>query len=271
MTIYAVGARPNRPQSDIIKAALGEEDENGVPFEVIEVTALRNEANYASTIGCQDTIIEMKSDVPGKKFTITHRDDVGRIRWFKDWRSGGRPRDLLANTQKNKEFLAMHFYDGLFLIHNAVVKAEVEAMAKKIKDGLTEKQKTKEEERLKSLKTFKGGGRVPTQGGLSPEQIELERQRKDLADKRRELEEREQSMDQKEKFFAKRVADSIESEVKVVHERAELEGMRMAQLRSLAREYYKLQIPNTMKKVEILELIFKPKAPVEAPAEQVTG
>jgi hypothetical protein len=269
MAIYCRGARPNKPSEEILEAALGEEDENGVPFEIIKLKATRIEANYTSVHGCQDTFIEQESHIPGRTFTIYHRDE-GRVRWLKG-KFGGLPQAILAKTEKNLHFLASHFYDGIFVITDRVIKAEVEARAKKLQAAMSEKEKEKQATRIKEAHTHKEGGPLPARGGMTVEKIEQTEERKALDARKRELDEREQGIDQKEENLAKRVVDTTEAEIKVVHERGELEAMNMGQLKKLARGYYKLKFPETTKKAEILEMIFKPVAPAEEPVQQVTG
>ena len=64
--------------------------------------------------------------------------------------------------------------------------------------------------------------------------------------------------------------DTLDDGIKVIHDRADLEHMNMGALKKLARGYYRLTILDTMKKAEILDLIYKPKVP-ETKVETVTG
>lgn len=268
MAIYARGARPNRPQSEIIQAALGEEDENGVPFEIIEVVGTRTEADYTSMHGCQDTFIEIGSPIQGKSFTITHRDE-GRVRWLKG-KFGGRPKALFAKTEKNMRFLAAHFYDGIFVFADSVLRAEVQARAEALKAKMGQKELDAENKRLQDGKTYMHGGAVPTKGGLSQKEIEIKEQEKSLQKREADIRKKEENLKKKEDFVAKQVGENVTKAVMPAHERAELEVMKMYEVRKLARQYYKLDITETMKKTEIIDLIFKPKVS-ETKVETVTG
>jgi hypothetical protein len=269
MALYATGARPNRPTEEIIKNALGEEDENGVPFEIIEVTSVRNEANYTSMHGCQDTFIEIGSEIPGKSFTISHRDE-GRVRWLKG-KFGGKPKAAFAKTEKNLDFLANHFYEGIFIFSSNVIKAEVEARAKKIKAAMTEEQKKKQEQHLQDKNTYMHGGPMPTRGGMTAAETEDSENRKNLDKRKRELDEQEQRIAKQEDDLTKRIVGATDAKVKVNHPKDELQAMNMGALKKLARGYYKLKIADTMKKSEIIDLIYEPEASPEPVVEQVTG
>lgn len=263
MAIYALGARPNKPQSQILQAALGELDENGVPFEVIEVTTARREADSTSMHGCQDTFVSIE----GGRVEITHREQ-GRVKWIKG-KMGTRSVAYFANTEENLNFLASHFNDGSFIIKDSIVKAEVKSRYDKMVEKMTQEQKEKMAKQIEDSKKNPHGGTVVLPGRKTLKEVELEEERKILDQKRRELDKKENELKQKEEFIAQR-ASGDQGEVTVVHAREELQALDMPQIRKLARGYYKLKIENTDKKADIINMIIKPVS-TEVKTETVTG
>lgn len=264
------GATPRRTQKEIMQAALGELDENGVPFEVIEITSLRNEAGSTTVHGAQDTTIEIADDNPSKSFYITHSD--GRIKWEPS-KFGGKPVAFLAKTEKNLNFLAHHYYDKTFIIKDSIVRSEVESRAKKIIDSMDEKQKEQNQKRIQGMVTHKDGGIITTNDGNTLDDEKYKSLEKALKEKEMALKKKEQELNEKAAFIESRIAETTSGPVKVVHTKEELEAMHISQIRSLASGYYKFSVDSTDKKAELIEMILSKKEdnPEEIKTETVVG
>jgi hypothetical protein len=81
MAFNVYGFKDNFTEEDIIRTARDEgvRDENGIPFEIITVIALRRFASNSTTTNFTDTVI----DARGNDIKVRHgRPGAGRIKWL---------------------------------------------------------------------------------------------------------------------------------------------------------------------------------------------
>lgn len=292
--------REGQRAKDWINAAIGETDNYGNPFEIIELSWKRSMvqrmAEYAKTRGFEDTeISDSKEGV-----IVTHiRRGNGCIMWERPFNGRGPFVGRLAKTPFNMVKLAKCYRDNLWTIKNKTIDYEVRAMSDKLWEEMTPQQRKFNEERIRRLHVLKseldmqleqgevikrlGGDEKAMQAEYEPKKVVddtadefLTEEKKALFRKEKELEEREMRIKELEEQLLQKRTEEIRQGNLPVKDNSEdtadqLRSMRPTELRRLARVKYGITLkPSEGREVALQKILEKQRAKSEEP-ELVTG
>lgn len=279
MSFIVIGAknRDGQRSEDWVKNAVGQIDNHGNPFEIIELTwkqsPIHRSGDNDKTHGFEDTKISMGKD--GLK--IEHvRQGGGCIRWLRSLNGVGPFVGRIAKTPFNMVKLAKQYRDGLWTVRDRSIDAELKAMSDKLWESMTEEQRKFNEARIKSSNSLKAevGMNAPYVAPRKEKPVEEDNseEKRELFRLRKELEEREARIKDLEKKHGKIAVEKIKAgEAPVAYNRTytadELRKMNFYEMRKVAKRQFGIPVQPEDKKEPLIEKIMeKQKAP-----EIVTG
>ena len=281
--IIVKGARNKDGQrtEDYLAAAAGEQDEYGNPFRAIRLrwrsTRYHRNGPNAKSRGFEDAVISVSRSTGNLK--ITYRKS-GSATWSRGVSGVGAYFALVPRTQHNLGRLAKCYEDKLWEIVDSDVDAEVKAMSDKfwadmaahdesMKDaeGNYPKGYTPEveynRERIRRMHVLPS---EDLDSNLAPVGHELEHEKAVVDDKAKINNRREMELVKREAELAKRERDLIAANAKIAAEFApvgtgysaeSMGGLKMHEVKKIARADFGLRIPPEMKKDEIISRILE--------------
>ena len=278
--IKVIGATRAVPSETITDMAQGRIDEYGNPFQVIELSWNRDKgAPYQKTHGFEDTVI-LKSGDRGK-LEIKHTLP-GTIWWDKSIL--GDFVGKIAKTPHNMHMLATHYEDKLWIIRDPLIRSEVEMASKEHWSKMEPEMQAFHKERIRksNISRFdKGDNVMPV--NLNRREEGIDQKEADLFKKENLLSDREKRLEMREAEMNNNLKAAIESGVRTTsYSQDYLNGLKVPQLRKLAKEQFTLSFPATAKKIEMIDAINEAQGkvlvapnsdvvPVGGQSESVTG
>lgn len=256
--IIVKGATRAHPSEEWIELALGEEDQYGQPFEIVELrwnnSPHHKMADYAKTRGFEDTII---SSSRRGEISINYRSN-GSIMWYRPNSRVARWVGKLAKTAKNMRLLAKMYRDRLWRISDPYVEAQVRAMSEKMWESMPDDQRKFNEARIRQMHTDHLEGDLKAPDSIVSPDVEKEDIREEKREQfraRMDLERREKEIARKEQRLTKLEAEEIrKGKEPVQYHEGYLSGMKIYELRKIARKW-NITIPTTAKKPDIVKAI----------------
>lgn len=282
--IFVRGATRAYPSEVWEKAAIGVEDEFGNPFEVIELMWNTNRLHmmgaYGKTRGFDDAEIIVDNRRP-EGVRIKYRQKIGGVTWLRRFGNSGPFIGKVARTPRNMRKLASHFEDHLWTIRDPHIRREVEAASKQLWEKMGTEEREFHEARIAAMNThhMEKDIKLEDTSTLAAKQaMSLEKQ--EIQQRRMELDRREADLDKREDNITEQKAQAIrEGGASTRYHKPYLMGLKLVELRKLARRDFKIQVAENWKKETIAEKILEaqevmfqvkepePKTPPVAPEE----
>lgn len=243
---------------DWIDHAIGEIDQFGTPFEVIELrwvdSKLHPNTDYAKTRGFDDAVISVGAN---GRLSITYREKTGSVQWLRGLGGHGPFIGKVARTDRNIRLLASHYRDGLWRIKDQHVDAEVRAMSDKLWESMSPELRNFNEKRIKAMHTRSNEGNVvhlpQDSEKVKAEQDRINEERRDLARQKQDLARREAALSAKEKRITEVRVEQIKNDTPP--DTSDLSSLGFRDLRKLAREKYGVKVDPSWNKDRLMELI----------------
>jgi len=242
-------------------------DQYGNPFQIIELTwnttPLRRCATNSKTKGFEDTHI--RKDIRGMP-EISYRRP-GTVVWLRTVL--GLFVGKCAKTPHNMTILAANFDDNLWAIKDSVIRAEVEAMAKKLKTSLSSDMRKFHDKRIKesNLSPFDKKDDTPYKPDVSMEEKQVVEDRFALSKQEKAISEKKAALDKREADLKQRELSLIDQGVpSIAYSKDALMKMQIARVKQLLRDDYGHSTPREMTKSEAVDALMECQAQAVAPA-----
>ena len=256
--IIVIGASRAHPSQEWVQLALGEEDQYGNQFELVELRWNNNRlhlmADYAKTRGFEDAVITAGS---GGGLTIKYRRP-GSAMWYRPNPIINRFVSQVAKTPHNIKVLATHYRDKLWRIASEHIDKEVRALSDKLWAEMSSEEQLFNEKRIEAMYTHSlEKGLDGANFSRSPES-----EKQDMREEKRLLFQKEKELREMEARIAKQQKRLTDEQIKTIEEGKQpiqyhekyLMGMKFSDLRKAARKLG-IQMQQTTKKTEVVEMI----------------
>lgn len=240
MGIYAIGADRKFTTEDIIKAAVGRKDERGEQFALITLdwipNASRKCAQNQKTHGFEDVLIHRT----GSGLQIKYRKP-GTAAWKQDHITKEFYTEI-ADTPYNRAVLASMYRDKLWNIRETYVDRVVRAAADALWEGMSEEEKTFEENRVKAMHRNRFDpddlNAPPPMRSAKSQEREIEIERAKLFKERREIEKLAQKLRDDQKRFEEKLEMAEKNGIKVSqYSESYLKDLPIKDLRRLCHDH----------------------------------
>lgn len=259
MSIIVYGASRRYPSEDIIKHAIGVEDDRGNPFQLITLdwNPKKKNAHQAKTKGFEDAIITFEEN----GISITYRLP-GTAQWFINDFS----RRLYAQipyTKHNMSVLGSHYDEGLWTIREQRFRDAAQVIWERIKATMKREELEEHVKRMRGhfISMYESAEEAPNLKDHIEEHdndpVMIMSQRKELITLQNELDAKQKELSDQMAWITAKTKELARSGIILGgHSEDSLSKLSIQQLRQTCASSG-IKYKNTMKREEIINLILQ--------------